>query len=89
MKRIISHPSYDRRNNWNSDIALLELEEPASYPTIRPVAANAVPEGKEATVIGWGTTSANSDIFPEKLLIRHQFPLFPMKHATKSYNQNP
>ncbi|QTA87266.1 DUF1986 domain-containing protein [Desulfonema magnum] len=86
VKRIISHPCYDKKNNWNADIALLELEETVSYPTIRPVAGNAVLDGKEAAVIGWGTTSARNDIFPEKLR-QASVCIISNDICNKSYNQ--
>ncbi len=67
VKRIIRHPSYiGERDDWDSDIALLELASEASaYPTIPLVSRDTELEGKMAVVIGWGSISAYRDIYPE------------------------
>jgi secreted trypsin-like serine protease len=54
-KRIVNHPDYDGDIN---DIALIELETPASgYPVIPLYQAPEIAAGSMATVIGWGDTN--------------------------------
>ncbi len=89
LKKIIMHPLYDRENNWNADIALLQLEETAGiYTETLPLLRNDRGlEGKEAIVMGWGTTSADKSIFPEKLQ-QATVNIVSNEICNKSYNQS-
>jgi VCBS repeat-containing protein len=89
VKNIIPYPGYDRIHDWNADLALLELEEEmASYPTVPLVKKETELDGKEAIVIGWGTTSATRSVFPEKL---HQASVMIVSNeaCNESFNQDP
>lgn len=72
VKRIIRHPEYDDEWLYN-DIALLELESPANYTPVMLFSgqsAGAVKGslvGENSTVIGWGSISADSPVYPKKL----------------------
>ncbi len=66
VRRIISHPSYDD-DLYDSDIALLELEEEASQQPVSLVPKGSVLEGKEAIAMGWGNTDPDGFESPETL----------------------
>ncbi|OQX26793.1 MAG: hypothetical protein BWK80_08580 [Desulfobacteraceae bacterium IS3] len=87
LKKIIMHPLYDRENNWNADIALLQLEEAAHTETVPLLRNDRGLEGKEAIVAGWGTISEDSDIFPEKLQ-QVTVNIVSNEICNKSYNQS-
>lgn len=67
VKRIIVHPTYDSEK-YNRDIALLELEEDASYEPILLTEEGDLLEGKEAITLGWGNTTSRSYKSSEILL---------------------
>ena len=78
VARVIIHPDYGVLNQYDSDIALLELATPAPFrlpsAAALPVAGVAlVPEsvgalvGVESTVTGWGNRQPGSGDFPAAL----------------------
>lgn len=59
VKKIISHPDYNRMN-FDYDIALLELTEPLEFintiqPICLPSTSHVFPAGMACWVTGWGT----------------------------------
>jgi len=77
VKRIIVHPAYGLAEQFDSDIALLELASPAVF---RPPAGAQLPiagvepdatgrswTGAGATVTGWGNRSSSGDDFPSAI----------------------
>lgn len=59
VKKIISHPDYNRMN-FDYDIALLELSQPLKFTnTIQPIclpsSSHVFPAGMVCWVTGWGT----------------------------------
>ncbi len=73
VKNIRIHPQYDATNSQN-DVALLELNQPSSGPTIPLFIGESLEKvplsllGKMLTAIGWGMAdSVNSWYYPEKL----------------------
>ncbi len=66
IKRIIVHPDYDYFFSDDSDAALIELSSPSSLSTIDPYAGSDLLEGRNATAIGWGSTSTSGD-YPDIL----------------------
>ncbi len=66
VKRIISHPSYDDVSS-DSDIALLELDNSTTANILELVEDGFLVEELNATVIGWGNTSASESVYPEAL----------------------
>lgn len=78
VKRIIVHPAYEQLNEYDSDIALLELASPAPFraagPDQLPIAGIApVAEGigslagVESSVTGWGNRSGHGIDYPARL----------------------
>jgi secreted trypsin-like serine protease len=55
VKRVVIHPQYDTRSS-DSDIALLELEQVASYAPIPVYNGQDILAGQEALILGWGNT---------------------------------
>lgn len=56
VKRIIPHPSHSLLTS-DSDIALLELEADSQYEPISLIQKDAVIEGRDAVITGWGVTT--------------------------------
>ncbi|RKZ74498.1 MAG: hypothetical protein DRQ57_10920 [Gammaproteobacteria bacterium] len=55
VQKIVIHPNYQ---NLDSDIALLKLEKPVAYTPVNLINSDMSTEGKMATALGWGNTSA-------------------------------
>ena len=73
VKNIYEHPEYNTANNKN-DIALLELNQPSTQPTILLFSGESEEEappsmlGRMLTAIGWGMADGTSSWYwPEKL----------------------
>ncbi|MDM8522092.1 serine protease [Desulfococcaceae bacterium HSG8] len=86
VKRIISHPSHTCSEN-DSDIALLELNERASYPSIGLIREEFLPQGREVITAGWGHTEPDAEEISETL---HQLslPLVSGEICQESYSDN-
>ena len=66
VKRIVSHPSYDKPIEDDNDIALLELTTATTaYGIIPIISSNDTLEDILATVIGWGNMSSTGKEFGE------------------------
>ena len=89
VKRIIPHPLHDLwAETSDSDIALLELAEEVSYPTLPLVSEDSSLEGIEAVAIGWGLTNPQGSVarFPYKLQ-QVSVPIISNEECNESYNQ--
>ncbi len=89
VKRIIPHPLYDTwTDTSDSDIALLELAQEVSYPTVPLVSDDSSLEGAEAVVMGWGQTNPQGSVarFPYQLQ-QVSFPIISNEECNESYNQ--
>ncbi len=85
IKRILVHPRRSQGEDY--DIALLELEQPASGAVIRPVTpalSESLPPGTLLTVLGWGNLSASGASFPERLH-QVQVPLMDQQACKQAY----
>ncbi|XP_046982421.1 mite allergen Der f 3-like isoform X2 [Schistocerca americana] len=77
ISETIIHPQYDSSNSWINDIALIKVATPfvldgTTMGTVQlPAQGQETPEGSSVTVIGWGTTSADSGgpLFHEGVLV--------------------
>ncbi len=59
VSEIIKHPDYDC-NTFDSDIALLKLETPVDFPTLK-INFSEPSAGVEAVTMGWGTTDPEGE----------------------------
>ncbi len=95
VKRIILHPNYGQATQYDSDIALLELNAPATFRPMTPtqlpidgvitVAADIGPlTGVEATVTGWGNTSPSDIDYPDTLQ-EVEVPILPNADCSRAY----
>ena len=73
VEQIIIHPLFDS-NTLNNDLALVKLSTPSIYTpiTLLPTHSGETDSNTAVTAIGWGTTSATKNLFPEAL---HQVDL--------------
>ena len=85
VKRIIMHPSYDDVMMY-SDIALLELEENASQETIGLVAKDSILDGKDAVVLGWGSTDGSLWSSSPDTLQQVSVPIVPNETCKAAYS---
>lgn len=82
--KIVRHPSYTG-TNFDSDLALLQLERAIDAPTIAPLAPTAIeyePQGTRATVIGWGVMDSGS---ASNVLREVTVPLVDLRTCRQSY----
>jgi len=95
VKQIILHPDYGQATQYDSDIALLELGAPATFRPMTPtqlpidgvitVAADIGPlTGVEATVTGWGNTSASDIVYPDTLQ-EVEMPILSNADCSRNY----
>uniref|UniRef100_A0AAY4AAR8 Suppressor of tumorigenicity 14 protein homolog n=1 Tax=Denticeps clupeoides TaxID=299321 RepID=A0AAY4AAR8_9TELE len=68
LKQIIAHPQYNH-NNYDNDIALMELDSPVSlnkhiWPIFLPAATHDFPAGRSVWITGWGQTREDSGFLP-------------------------
>ena len=90
--RVITFPDY-RPGVVYDDIALLQLETPASQPPVQLPGVTflsqfqnpVVPPGTIATAIGWGTTSATTSDYPN-LLYEVDLPLVDRTTCQQAYS---
>jgi len=67
VQRIILHPKYHPQT-LDADLALLYLSQPSEQvPLALPDDFLALPAGMPATVLGWGSTQAAPNVWPETL----------------------
>ncbi len=66
VKRFIVHPDYDAFTD-DADIALVELDAASAYAPISVVPEDVELTGREAVVVGWGTTDPVYSVYPPVL----------------------
>ncbi len=87
VKRIIIHPSFSTLT-FDSDVALLELDEPSDNETLPLVDQGMDMDGLLATVIGWGTINSQGTIRPATLQ-QVVLPIVSNTVCNTAYNKHP
>ncbi|MCK5719055.1 MAG: serine protease [Thiomargarita sp.] len=88
IKKIVIHPDYDYdSDNPNADIALLQLKQAVTYPTIRVVEQYDILNQDELTgiVMGWGSTSTRSSNSYSDYLMQANVPIVSNAQCNISY----
>ncbi|MEM9602764.1 MAG: serine protease [Pseudomonadota bacterium] len=86
VKRIVIHPDRTGRDE-DHDIALLELQRPASNAAVARASAaetDAIAAGTPLTVMGWGNRSTTGEDFPDRLH-EVQVPLVSQRQCETNY----
>lgn len=83
--RVIPHPSYAEK--LVPDIALLELEKDSVREPVVLYSGESDLDGRTATAIGWGTTSADGDSYPAELM-QVDLTIISNQACNNAYNES-
>ncbi len=85
VKRVIPHPDFDVYAENDSDIALVQLENPVSFPTVPIVDDNIDLGGENGFILGWGNTSTDTSDYPV-VLQQASIPVVSNAECNRAYN---
>jgi len=85
VRSVIVHPDYDNQTN-DSDIALLELTQAATFETIRPYIGESGLDGLDSTIIGWGNMSKTAEKYAKELQ-QVTLPVVTNEECDRAYGQ--